>query len=270
MTDLKPPEMHRPGERIPPPRICVFGRSGIGKTSLLHTLPGRGLVVDVPVAEGGDWVLADYADRIKSTTIVAWDEIDPVCEWLMFGEHDVQWVAVDSATGMKQLAIRKTQREVDVSLSKDPHVITDREWGKIGTLQVALYHKMNMLKIPVIWLAQERSHRFTDDNGDEYKAVGPDVSPMALSALIPSMMYVGRLFAAYNIDGQFERRLRLGTHKNYVTKARAISSTIQVPAVVRNPSLNDITKFLLGKKVKLDEAPDEDDIEMIELDDDEE
>jgi len=265
MPDLKPPPMHVPGEKIPPPRVCIFGRSGIGKTSLLHTLPGRGLVIDVPIAEAGEFVLSDYADRIKCTTISQWDDIDPVIEWLHFGDHDIQWVAMDSATGMKHLAIRKTMREVEPSLTKDPHVIDTREWGKIGTLQVNLYHKMNLLRLPVVWLAQERMHTLEDDSGEEYKAVGPDVSPMALSALIPSMMFVGRLFGAYNMDGKLERRLRLGPHHDYVTKARASSIKINVPAVVRNPSINKIVKYLLGQQVKLDEAPEDEGVQVLTL-----
>lgn len=221
--------------------ICIYGRSGIGKTTLLGTLPGKGLVVDVPQLEGGTEVLADKADRIDVVTVDEWNDVEDVYRYLAGGGHSYQWVAFDSLTAFQKLARRKAIRERD--LTADPHATTQQDWGKIGELTNELIYRFRTLKLLTVWIAQERRH---NQDGDGNTLVGPDVSPMSLNALMPSMLLVARLFAANTLAGTVERHFLLGPSPNFLTKYRSIPS-IGVPDTIRNANLEIVLKFLLGK-----------------------
>src|SRR5437868_4967998 len=71
-------KVHKPGQGRGGYGICLYGRSGAGKTSLLGTLPGKGLVIDVPQMEGGTEVLdtPELAARIDIHDITSWDEVE--------------------------------------------------------------------------------------------------------------------------------------------------------------------------------------------------
>ncbi len=230
-----------PGDISPSRGVCIYGRSGVGKTFLLGTMPGRGLVIDVPQVEGGTEVIADKADRIKVTTVETWEELDTVFKFLQRGDHPYQWAAMDSATAAQKLAIRKVVKERD--LASDPHKITQQEYGVIGGLMSELFYRFRTLKILTIWIAQERHH---NSETDESSLLGPDVTPMALQALMPSMMFVARLFVTFTLGGSVERQLLVGPHPNYLTKCRARPG-ITVPGTIRNPNLEVLFKYLMGK-----------------------
>jgi len=229
-----------------------FWNHNTGKTTLLGTMPGRGLVIDVPQIEGGTFVLQDQANRIDIVPVETWDAVDAIYWFLMKSDHPYQWVAIDSLTAMTELAKRKTIKERDLDV--DPHVISLQEWGKIGRLVGELVYRFRTLKQHTIWIAQERKFGGGGDEGGAGPVtLGPDTSPAALQALLPSMLLVGRLSVEHSVDG-WERQLRVGPHAMYVTKARAVPGQ-DVPPIIRNPSLAGLLKFLLARPGA--ERPDE-------------
>lgn len=224
--------------------ICIYGRGGVGKTSLLGTMPGKGLVLDVPTVEGGTLVLHNHADRIDVIDCLQWADFDDVWKYLRDVEHDYKWVAIDTLTAAQKLGIRKTMNERD--LSADPHQISQQDWGKIGQLNAELYYRFRQLPLHLILLAQERLKGTGEDAALEYQ---PDVSPASLTALIPPMHIVGRLYTREVSDTKgkrsIERRLRVGTHSSTVTKARTVPER-QLPPVLKNPSLAIMLRYILG------------------------
>lgn len=235
---------------------CIYGKGGVGKTTLLGTLPGKGLVLDVPVIEGGVFVLSDYDDRIDCLTIRQWNELEEALAYLREAKHGYQWVAVDTASAMQKLAQRKTIRER--TLDSDPYSLSQQDYGKMGNLMSEFFFRLRALPLMSFILAQERSR------ANEELAVerGPDVQPSALAALLPPMTFVGRLYIVEteNDDGSMavERRLRLGPSDTVTAKARTLSVDRQVPPVIRNPHLGKLIAYLLGLSSEpLDEAPDD-------------
>lgn len=226
--------------------ICIYGRPGVGKTTLVGTMPGRGLVIDVPQVEGGTFVLADHADRIDVKTVETWNEIDDVYDFLDRNSHPYKWVAIDSLTAFVELAKRKAIRER--RLDEDAHVISQQEWGKIGGLISELIWKFRKLKTHTIWVAQERSY---GGDGDPLY-LGPAATPSSLSALTPSMMLIGRL-SVENHNGVYQRRLRIGPSQGYITKVRA-KPGLDIPNVCANPNLTTILRYLLGNGERPEEA----------------
>lgn len=224
--------------------VCIYGRGGVGKTTLLGTMPGRGLVIDVPQVEGGTLVLEPHADRIDVFPVHEWDEINAAFWFLNKGEHDYNWVGIDSITAFQELAKRKTVKERD--LDADPNIITLQDWGKIGQLVGEMIYRFRTLKQHTIWVAQER--RFDQDG-----PLGPDVTPGALNKLLPSMLMVGRLSLEYGLSGAPERHLRVHPHQSYYAKVRA-SPQLDVPAVIKEPHLGRILQYIFGKGKRPDEV----------------
>lgn len=222
--------------------ICIYGRSGVGKTTLLSTMPGKGLLIDVPQIEGGTQVLSAAADKIDIKAVNTYSDIDHVFWFLQKQAHDYKWVAIDSITAFTELAKRKTIKERDISA--DPHTISLQEWGKIGTLVGELIYRFRTLPIHTIWVGQERKY----GSDSEPTMIGPDTTPGALSDLLPSMTLVGRLYVENLPSGEAERRLRIAPHPLYHAKARSLPS-IRVPRVVRNPNIGMILAYLYGQQI---------------------
>lgn len=248
---VKPITTYKPGENVQQAfGLTIYGQGGTGKTTLIGTMPGRGLIIDVPQIEGGTFVLSDKADRIEVTSIETWDAIDNVYWFLKKGQHNYQWVAIDSITAMQELAKRKTVAERD--LSADPHKLTLPEYGKIGQLVGELVYRFRTLPLHTIWIAQERKFGADEDSAG---MIGPDVLPSALAALKPSMLLVGRLSVEHTLEGGWERQLRIGPHPRFHTKCRARPG-LDVPAAIRNPDLTRLLKYLLGSGERPEEVQD--------------
>lgn len=252
----EPKELRMPGVYLPGANpaekfsICIYGKGGVGKTTLIGTMPGRGIVIDVPQIEGGTFVLEHAKDRIDVKTVETWNEIDDVFRFLQTQKHPYQWVAIDSITAFTELAKRRTIAERD--LDYDVHMTSLQEWGKIGSLVAELVYRFKTLQMHTIWIAQER--RFGSDAETSGRMRGPDTTPAALGKLIPPCLLVGRLSVEKNLaTTEYERRLRIGPDEDFYTKCRA-KSGLDVPSVIRNPHLGKILKFLLGSGERPDEV----------------
>lgn len=234
----------KPNNMVAKVGCAIYGRGGVGKTSLLRTMPGKGLVLDIPQVEGGTVVLADASDRIDVMPIIRFEEFQEAYDFLASGKHDYQWVAIDSLTAAHILAKRKTVK--DRPLDADPMMLEQRDWGKIGELMGTMILLYRSLPLHVIFIAQER----TRDSGG-VSEMQPDISPATLQALLPSMYLVGRLYTAeVDVGGEvkIERRLRVGPSDRYMTKVRAMPGR-DLPAIIRDPNLKNIFAYLLGADV---------------------
>lgn len=249
-----PISTYPPGSRIGPPGICIYGRPGTGKTTLVGTMPGNGFLIDTKDIEGGNFVLEDKADRITVTDLERWDEIDDIF-WALKKQDRKQlpnvdfdklkWVCIDSITGMQKLAIRKVVKERDLDV--DPADVSLRDWGKVGQMVGELVYRFRTLPYATIFTAQER--KFGGGDNDEPIRLGPSVSPGALDSLVTSLMLIGRL----QVTSESKRLLRVGPHDLYVTKCRAKPGR-QMPSVVSDPNLEVMLKYLLGKGPRPKEA----------------
>lgn len=234
------------------PRLCIYGPTGIGKTTLLGTLPGRGFIIDVPQVEGGTFVLADQSKRIKSAKVEEWEDIDEVY-WALAKQDEVElpgvkrlnWVAIDSITGMEEMALRKVIRERDRDLGADPHKITRNEYGDTGRLVAELIYRFCKLPYLTVFIAQERTHGGGDDDEGPVQ-LGPGVRRSVLLALKPPMTIMGRM--GITGEGRQEQRvLTVGPPDGpYIVKARAMPGK-RLPRRIANPNLGEILDFVFGE-----------------------
>jgi hypothetical protein len=239
--------------------VVIYARGGVGKTTLLGTMQGRGLVIDIPQFEGGDMVLSDKGDRIRIAPVRVWEEINDLYLALkkgaLTGKYD--WVAIDTVSACQQLARKKVLKERDEIMSKR-YEIRLNDWGSISQLMGQLYEQFRLLPLPVIFTAQEKARKDDREDEDGERIVIPNVSPASLDLLIPHPLLIGRLFMHQTDGGKWERRLRVGPHANFVTKSRSIPGRA-LPPVIRKPHLGRILGWMRGEDVKCPRAaPDED------------
>lgn len=187
-------------------------------------------------------VLHEHAEHIDILPCTEWADFDEAYQYIKKNPNKYKWLAIDSITAASKLAKRKAVAERD--LAQDPAQVTMQDWGKIGNLMEELFYRYRQLSVHLIFIAQEKPRE--TDMGIEYQ---PDISPAALSALIPAMFLVGRLFTreVEDDDGnrQIERWLRVGPHSNSLTKSRTLPSR-PLPGVIRNPNLRTILRWILG------------------------
>lgn len=238
--------IHKPSGKLSRLSACIYGRGGSGKTHLLGTMPGNGLVIDIPQIEGGTSVLADQQDHIDVLPITKWDDIDAAWKFLRYDQHQYSWVAIDTITALQELAKRKALKERD--LSEDPHQIRMQDWGKIGQLMSEVFYKFKLLPMHLIFNAQEKQR-----GNEESMEIVPNVSPMALDSLLPPLFIVVRMYVTQD-EGEggevtMRRQLRVGPHDLYLTKTRAVPGR-ELPAVVKSPNLGTMFAYLMGKNVK--------------------
>lgn len=227
------------------PSLCITGPVGAGKTTLIGTMPGAGVLIDVPQVEGGAFVLADKANRIKGITCEDWEDIDAIYwalakkdEEALPGVTETKWISVDSITGMLIMGTRKIIRERDRSLGDDPHKITLQEWGWIGQLVGEMVYRFQKLPYTKIWIAQERTHGgFDNDPGPAQ--LGPSVTRSILNMLMPPMTLMGRL----SVEGE-RRVLTVGPPGgDFIVKVRAMPGK-KLPNRIRDPHLGQILRYL--------------------------
>lgn len=233
--------LYKPGAASPSRSICIYGRAGVGKTTIVGTMPSRGLLIDVPQLEGGTEVL-ENKDNIDVTPVASWDEIDQVYQYLESGKHDYKWAAIDTITAFQELAKRKVIKDRDISAS--PHKITLQEFGQIGSLVGELIYKFRLLPIFTIWLAQERSFDAIDGQAH---IMGPAVLPGALGSLLPSMMLVGRLKTVYDMNNKMERQLFVAPSPEHYTKVRTRPG-IEIPTATTTLDLARLIRYFAGKE----------------------
>ncbi len=229
--------------------VCVFGKGGAGKTTQLGSLPGRGLILDTALTEGGTMVLTPVADRVDVISVEQWDDFEKIIQDLATNNatvHKYRWCGIDSLTGAQVLAKVKTVK--DRPLDTDPTILSQQDWGKMAELMSSLVLRLRRLKMHVICTAQQR----TRDG-----VMVPNLSPASLDAMEPPMHLIGRLYVVEvpGADGKLmeERRLRVGTHESSMTKVRAVPGR-DLPSVIRNPNLGRILDYLMGADVPRPEA----------------
>lgn len=233
------------------PMVAIFGASGAGKTTLVASMPGRGIYIDTSTLEEGGFVIGDQAYRIHGVRCEEWEDIDAIYWALRDRDESViphvseaRWFALDSVTGMHTLATRKVIGERDRTLGEGAHMITLQERGWISQLEAEMIFRLRSLNdYWQIFIAQERTHGgFENDPGPVQ--IGPDLPSGALKAFKQSATIVGRLGVVTNRKGKEERQLRVGPPDgDYIVKAR-VRRPKRLPNLIKDPDLGEILKYI--------------------------
>jgi phage nucleotide-binding protein len=93
------------------PKVLIYGDSGIGKTTLIGSLPGKVLIVS---AESGLLSLsfASGDDRFDVVEIEAVDDLIAVHKHLTSKTHGYDWVALDSISEIAEVVLTAEKKKV--------------------------------------------------------------------------------------------------------------------------------------------------------------
>ena len=230
------------------PSFAISGPVGAGKTTLASTMPGKGLIIDIPTTEGGTFVIpTERVHRIQGVTVEHWDDLRDIYwalakkdEEALPGVSELDWIAIDSITGLANLAREKTIAQRDSRTKTSEFSVSLQEWGFIGTMVGGEVPKFQRLPYTKIWLAQERRHGGYDDDPGPVQ-IGPSITRSALLMLVPPMTLIGRL----SVEGDKERRiLTVGPPGgDFIVKVRAMPGK-RLPNRIRDPHLGQILRYL--------------------------
>lgn len=127
------------------PKIVVYGKSGIGKTTLIGSLPGKVLILS---AEAGLLALgfAAASGRFEVVEIATVDDLVDAHRFLAKGEHGYDWVALDSASEIAEVILTNAKKRL-----LDPR----QAYGEVIDRMTAAMRAFRDLPIGVVFLAKE-------------------------------------------------------------------------------------------------------------------
>jgi len=233
-------------------KMLVYGRNGMGKTRLACTAP-KPLLIDI--GEKGTKSVRTYPG-VEVYHARSWQEVVWAYWYLKAGGHEHESVILDTLTGMQNICMVQVLKESgDRDPTKDPKTATMRDWGKLAQLMKEQLLNFRNLPLHVVFTAQERLY----DNEDEERVERvPDLSPGSRATATACVDIIGRIYQKerrWAVKGgrekkQWETRMLVGPHEDYVTKDR----TGVLGRIVVNPTIPDILERMNGDSTTDEEA----------------
>lgn len=216
-------------EASPHVRLLVYGKNGKGKTRLAASFP-KTLIVDV--REDG----TRSARQFKGTKVFRvnkWEDIAAIYWYLQRGDHPFESVAIDTITGLNNLALLRAMKEnSDRDPNKDPKQPAQRDWLKASKLMEGILLQFRNLPMHVIFTAQERQTGDPEE-GEDIMHV-PDLNNAVRGVAMSAVGIIGRIYQkeVKLKDKRGKRKTRwvtcmlVGPHEEYETKDRTAGSGV--------------------------------------------
>lgn len=233
-------------EASPYVRLLAYAKNGKGKTRLAASFP-KTLIIDVN-EEG-----TRSARQFKGTKVYRvnqWDDMVQIYWYLQKGDHDFETVAIDTLTGLGELALRRAMKEnVDRDPDKDPKQPKLQDWNKSAKLMIEMMLMVRNLPMHVVFLAQERTVGDPEEGEDIIHV--PDLPAKPRGFAMASVGIIGRLYQkevrTKSKDKRGKRKTKwvtcmlVGPHEEYESKDRTADSGV-LGRIAVNPTGKMIIK----------------------------
>jgi phage nucleotide-binding protein len=191
-------------------KLLVYGESGVGKTTLCQTAPGKTLVVSM---ESGLLSIKD-APNLDAIEVKEAFEIEQIAELLENKTLDYDTVCLDSVTEMAEILLSQEKAK-----SKDPR----RAYGEVIEVMIKTMRRFRDLPMHVVFIAKQSRERDESSGMFHYQ-------PMMVGAKLPTQIpyffdevLVLRTFDDENEKGKTvtSRWLQTKIGQNYIAKDRS-------------------------------------------------
>lgn len=175
------------------PKIIVYGNSGMGKTTLIGSLPGKVLIVS---AESGLLSLSFAAndDRFDVVEVQTIDDLINVHRMLAAAGHGYDWCCIDSASEVAEVVLAAEKKK-----AADPR----QAYGAVIERMTALFRAFRDLPIGVYFSAKRAAIK---DEGTGRVTYGISMPGAKLGEAVPYLFdEVFHLTAVDEDDGTGKR-----------------------------------------------------------------
>jgi hypothetical protein len=257
-------------------RMGIYGRNGVGKTTLASTITG----MNVLVVSVDDENIRPYLDKpnMRVAKIRRWHDVIDVYDVVSSPKANIGALVWDTWTRVQDLALgyvcgyepadpAKLRTYID-RIPKSPDGW--KGWGQIGALCSEWQRNFNMLPLHIVYLMQEND-REQRIEGDQSIQTGPRLTPSAMQGIRDSVEILGRLYVdvetapSDDVDGAIPdinleegksshipttarevRKLFIGQHERYLAKG----PTHVLGRIIPNPTWQNLTAPLFSQNGK--------------------
>lgn len=242
--------------------LCVYGRSGSGKTTFAASAPGPILYIDVK-DEGTDSI--SDVKNLDVFEVEEFGDLEDAYWWLKKNPKRYKTVIVDTVTQMQNMLVQEIgSNNKKGKKAGDWGSMTQRDWGDVAALLkewLGNYRDLTSLGINVIFIAQDRTFNLGDEESANTTLLSPEIGP----ALSPSVVkflnasvsvlvntYIREREIVKEVKGKkvksskIEYCLGVGPSPLYTRKVRKPLS-VEVPDVIVDPVWDDIIDLTKGK-----------------------
>lgn len=232
-------------------KICLYGRSATGKTTLSATFPKPALTV---VCSGGNKPgelrsinTAEYKKTIKQVALEHPDELVELTNYLPTSEFKT--VILDHVTGLQDLVLKTILGVEELPAQKKWGIATQQQYGQCTALCKELLRGMLGLSCNVVIIAQEREFN-TDGDVSEFimPTVGAALSPSLTGWLNSSVDYICQTFIRQK-EEERSSEVKVGDKTKTVTRRVKVKGTEYCLRTSPDPVYT--TKFRIPKGADL-------------------
>ena len=227
-----------------PFNFLVYGGPGVGKTTLAATADdceNMRPVVYLHTKDGGPQAVAYRGDRLASSLVTTFAELESAILQLGMKEHPFKTVILDSLTGAHGLIKR------NIAAGKKGGALGHRGWGDILDLTLGAVETLCDLDMHVICTAHVKERKKNPDDEDSPMRTTPFFEGQAVARVAHMFDMVGHMF----VDEGEEVPEIVTAHTNLI---QAKNRLPDLPHPFMSPTFPKILKALdEGKRAYLEE-----------------
>lgn len=260
MSRIRPVEFEDEGIKI-----CLYGRSGTGKTTLWSTFPTPILAV---IASGkGELRSIPHSVRkqVEMVHLQSSIELQDVSEALA-SQNRYKTVVLDHVTGYQELVLKDILGRDELPAQLSWGIATQQQWGQLANIMKDRLRKLLRLSCNVVIVGQDR---LMHDSEEDSEIIQPYINVAATPSVAGWLNYEcdytaytfirnqteaqvttvnGQSSTVYINTGKVEYCLRTGPNPNYYTKFRIPKQEGQKPPeVIVDPTYQKIMNLIDGK-----------------------
>lgn len=241
--------------------MCVYGRSGSGKTTFAASAPGPILYIDV--RDEGTASISDVED-LDVLEVEEFADIEEAYWWIRKHPKKYKTVILDTVSQLQSMIVQQVAgNNKKGKKAGDWGSMTKKDWGDVAAVMkewLGNYRDLTSLGINVIFIAQDRTFNLSDEEeaNDTLLApeIGPALSPAVAKSLNASVSVLANTFVreqekTKEVNGKkvkskmIQYCLGVGPSPLYTRKLRKPKS-VAVPDAIVDPSWDDVIDLMKG------------------------